>query len=453
MRLSEHVNNQIDRTKKLEFTFNNKKYYGFYGDTLASALIANDCLFLARSFKYGRKRGIISAGVEEPNALVSLEEGAYYTPNLKVTEIMLYDGLKAVSASKLDGIDFRAFIKPLHRFMPAGFYYKTFIKQKYWAKVENYIRKFSGFSKPPTKEDKEYYDYNYHYCDILIIGGGVAGMSSAIELLKHSAKLRVTIVDERAVLGGETLADVTTDVTIDNWYKQSITELFKFAKDDTKRVTLLSNTTAFAWHDDNYIQALEKVSDNISPKNKNHNIARQILHKIRAKYIILATGAHERPMLFANNDLINIMLSQSIKRYVNEFSVVSGKKIILYGNNDSIYTVAKQLVGKHLDISVIDVRGINGVGDLLEELKSLGVKLLSCFAIIRAEGKHKITKVVIANTYYKEGSWLIGRNYRTIHCDLLGTSGGFNPVIHLDCHTGSTAYFDENTQSFLPKKT
>ena len=159
MRLEKHASSLVDYTQPLSFVFNNKAYKGFKGDTLASALIANDVLYHARSFKYGRKRGIIGAGVEEPNALVSLEIGGRYTPNMKATEIMLYDGLSAVSSSNPHSIDFRAMIKPLHRFMPAGFYYKTFIKQKVWSIVEDRLRSLSGFSKAPSVTDEDVYDH------------------------------------------------------------------------------------------------------------------------------------------------------------------------------------------------------------------------------------------------------------------------------------------------------
>ena len=159
MRLEKHSSNLIDYTHPLSFVFNNKTYKGFKGDTLASALIANDVIYYARSFKYGRKRGIIGAGVEEPNALVSLEIGGRYTPNMKATEVMLYNGLSAVSSSNPNSIDFRAMIKPLHRFMPAGFYYKTFINQKVWSIVEDRLRSLSGFSKAPSETDEDVYDH------------------------------------------------------------------------------------------------------------------------------------------------------------------------------------------------------------------------------------------------------------------------------------------------------
>ncbi|MDP6974582.1 MAG: 2Fe-2S iron-sulfur cluster-binding protein, partial [Gammaproteobacteria bacterium] len=202
MRVEQHPGNQIDRSKTITFIFNNKIYKGFEGDTLASALLANDVTLFARSFKYGRKRGLMAAGVEEPNALISLESGGRYTPNLKATEILLYDGLCAKSATSPNGFDLRAFIKPLHRFMPAGFYYKTFIKQKVWAKVENSIRALSGFSESPTEEDVDVYEHIHHHAEVLIIGAGVAGISAAMEILNNSENERVILVDERPRLGG-----------------------------------------------------------------------------------------------------------------------------------------------------------------------------------------------------------------------------------------------------------
>jgi len=170
MRLESRSSNHVDYNQPLSFVFNNKTYKGFKGDTLASALIANDVLYFARSFKYGRKRGMIGAGVEEPNALVSLEIGGKYTPNLKATEVMLYDGLSAVSSSNPSSIDFRAMIKPLHRFMPAGFYYKTFIKQRVWSIVEDRLRSLSGFSKAPTETDTDVYDHIFQHSEVLVIG-------------------------------------------------------------------------------------------------------------------------------------------------------------------------------------------------------------------------------------------------------------------------------------------
>jgi sarcosine oxidase subunit alpha len=292
MRLAQHPSHQVDYSKSLNFIFNNKRYKGYEGDTLASALLANDALLFTRSFKYGRKRGLMAAGVEEPNALVSLEIGGRYTPNLKATEIMLYDGLSAVSASNPNAFDMRAFIKPLHRFMPAGFYYKTFIKQKVWAKVEDSIRAFSGFSKAPTEEDVDVYDHIFHHAEVVVIGGGAAGISAALEVLNNSQKERVILVDERCQLGGELFNEFSSDEAAVKWHKDSVNRLLSFANEDSERFTLLTQSTAYAWHDQNYIEVLETITTAESLTSSEPQKARKIIHRIRAKEVILATGAH-----------------------------------------------------------------------------------------------------------------------------------------------------------------
>ena len=317
MRLEKHASSLVDYTQPLSFVFNNKAYKGFKGDTLASALIANDVLYYARSFKYGRKRGIIGAGVEEPNALVSLEIGGRYTPNMKATEIMLYDGLSAVSSSNPHSIDFRAMIKPLHRFMPAGFYYKTFIKQKVWSIVEDRLRSLSGFSKAPSVTDEDVYDHIFQHTEVLVIGGGVAGMSAALEVLSGSKVARVILVDERENLGGELTNEFTTDQTATLWFQEAKGKLQKYRDEDNSRLKILTSATAYAWYDHNYIEVLQTYGTGQSMIHESGQNARKVLHKIRTKEVILATGAHERPMLFETNDLANIMLSQSVRRYIN----------------------------------------------------------------------------------------------------------------------------------------
>ena len=376
MRLEKHTNSLIDFSQPLSFVFNNKAYKGFKGDTLASALIANDVLYYARSFKYGRKRGIIGAGVEEPNALVSLEIGGRYTPNVKATEIMLYDGLSAVSASNPHSIDFRAMIKPLHRFMPAGFYYKTFIKQKIWSIVEDRLRSLSGFSKAPSEVDEDVYDHIFQHAEVLVIGGGVAGMSAALEILSGSKIARVILVDERENLGGEITNEFTTDKDATLWYQETKDKLQKYRDAENSRLKILTSATAYAWYDHNYIEVLQSNGTGQSMNHEGGQHARKILHKIRTKEVILATGAHERPMLFETNDLGNIMRGQSVRRYLNEFNVVAGKDIVLYGNNDSIYRTAIDLSKHNINSKVIDVRVSGNESEAVLEAKKMCEDLL-----------------------------------------------------------------------------
>ena len=458
MRIEKHSNSLIDYNQPLSFVFNNKAYKGFKCDTLASALIANNVLYYARSFKYGRKRGIIGAGVEEPNALVSLEIGGRYTPNMKATEIMLYDGLSAVSSSNPHSIDFRAMIKPLHRFMPAGFYYKTFIKQKVWSIVEDRLRSLSGFSKAPSEIDEDVYDHIFQHAEVLVIGGGAAGMSAALEVLSSSKKARVILVDERENLGGELTNEFTTDQTATLWYQETKDRLLKYRDEAGSRLKILTSATAYAWYDHNYIEVLQTIGTGQSMIQEGVQSARKVLHKIRTKEVILATGAHERPMLFETNDLANIMLSQSVRRYVNEFNVVAGKEIVLYGNNDSIYNTAIDLRKHNVESKVIDVRASGVESDIVLEARNLGIEVFQGFAILKAKGKSRVTGIEISKVEMQakpphwKSKWRVTGDTQTLNCDLLATSGGFNPVVHLDCHCGGKTYFDENSQSFLAQK-
>ena len=452
MRVEQQSGNQIDRSKPITFIFNNKKYQGFEGDTLASALIANDSLLFARSFKYGRKRGLMAAGVEEPNALVSLEMGGRYTPNLKATEIPLYDGLSAKSSTNPNSFDLRAFIKPLHRFMPAGFYYKTFIKQTVWARVEDSLRALSGFSESPTELDVDVYDHVHHHAEVLIVGGGAAGIAAALEVLKNSETERVILVDERANLGGELFNEFTSDEAAAKWHEDSIADLCGFAKEKGDRFMMLTRATAYAWHDQNYVEVLETHATGENLVSEGSSQPRKTLHKIRAKQVILATGAHERPMLFEANDLTNIMLSQSVRRYLNEFGVVSGKKVVVYGNNDSIYQTAQDLHRSQVSCTVIDVRPADPANIQAEGLKQSGVKVLQGYAVVKADGADRISSIDIALATHQGNSWEVIGNHESLSCDLLATSGGFNPVVHLDCHTGAKATFNDIAQAFLPQK-
>ena len=447
MRINHHIHSQVKAEKKVSFCFNGEVLQGDDGDSLASALIANDKQFLARSFKYGRKRGIMAAGVEEPNALVSLESGGYYSPNQKATEIKLYDGLVAKSATDVQKIDLRALIKPLHRFMAAGFYYKTFIKQSVWAKVEDGLRALSGFSEAPDSPDAEVYDHQFHHCDVLVVGGGCAGMTVVDNILEKAPNLSVMLVDERSRLGGEMLSDTLFDDQARQWHNACEMRLLN----TQGRVNVLQNSCVFAWHDHNYLLALEKIDVFCAPNQRTNSKARQILHKIRAKKVILACGAHERGMLFENNDLINIQLAQSTRRFANEYNCIAGKNTVVYGNNDSIYTVAHDLAKRGIKVQLIDVRSRID-SDVTERVKHLGVEILQGHCILKANGKERVESVLISPCVERDGSWEIGTDTKTLPCDLLTSSGGFNPIVHLDCHTGNKPFYDEKYRSFMPTK-
>ena len=220
----------------------------------------------------------------------------------------------------------------------------------------------------------------------------------------------------------------------------------------SERFTLLTQSTAYAWHDQNFIEVLETITTAESLTSAEPQKARKIVHRIRAKEVILATGAHERPMLFEANDLTNIMLSQSVRRYLHEYGVISGKKVVIYGNNDSIYSTAKDLHVNDIECIVVDVRSSEEPIEIISELKDSGVKVLQGYSIVKALGSHRVKSVEIKQTKLQGNSWQVFGDTETLSCDLLATSGGFNPVVHLDCHNGAKTYFDEVSQSFLPQQ-
>ena len=294
----------IDETNRISFKFDGKTYFGYKGDTLASALLSNGIHLVGRSFKYHRPRGIMSCGSEEPNAICQINEQTDFTePNVRATELEIYEGLEANSQNCWPNVNFdiggiNNFISP---FIPAGFYYKTFMWPKsFWKNLyEPLIRKTAGLGKSPTKPDPEIYDHKYVHCDVLIIGGGISGILSA----KLSAKnnLNTILIDDKNTLGGSIIFQNNKNFKIDNeisknWLSREIKELEKL-----NNLTIKTRTTLAAYHSYNFLLAKENLTDHL-PEEKKDNTIRQRLWKIRAKKVIIASGAIERPLIFNNND-------------------------------------------------------------------------------------------------------------------------------------------------------
>ena len=258
-------------SKKISFTFDGKKYSGLEGDTLASALIRNDVLLIGRSFKYHRPRGVISAGSEEPNAIVQLESGNITEPNVRATEIEIYEGLSATSQNNWPTLnfDFGSINDLISRFIPAGFYYKTFIwPPKFWEIYEFFIRRAAGLGKSPSTDDPDKYEHFHYHCDLLIIGGGISGLYAAKLAIKSN--LKILLVEQNSKLGGEELCN-----------SNSKTEL-SFAKEletlnGKSNLKIIKNTTVFAYMHSNYLLASQKI---------NKKNLRQIIWKIRAKKVV-----------------------------------------------------------------------------------------------------------------------------------------------------------------------
>ncbi len=435
----------VNRNKVCNFTFDGKNYTGFEGDTLASALFANGVRVVGRSFKYHRPRGVLCLGSEEPNALVEVGEKGTHSPNLRATEVNLYDGMVARSQNRWPSVDFdighvNDFLSPL---FPAGFYYKTFMwPASLWMHYEHIIRRAAGLGTAPTTQDSAFYEHFHQHCDLLVIGGGVAGLVSAYAAAKSGS--HVILVDEQAQLGGcsDYFNAQIDDLDHNLWIKMIISELRTLSN-----CTVLTNTTAVGLYMHRFALLNQIVShthqaEGFSPKAR--------LWKVRAKNIILATGALERPLSFANNDRPGVMLSSALRGYLRRYDVVAGQAGAIFTNNDNAYETAFILKEAGVNIkAVIDLRKqIPHV--LRKRAESLNIEVFSGYAIVDVKtvsmGK-KIDHISIARILQS------GRisQLSSLNVDFVGMSGGFNPAVHLFCHVGGKVQFDKKINSFKPK--
>ena len=346
---------RIDRGRPLRFTFNGRAHTGFAGDTLASALIAEGVRVVGRSFKHHRPRGVFTAGPEEPSAIVQLGEGARTLPNLRATQIELYDGLVAASLHCWPSVEFDvgAINGWFARLMPAGFYYKTFMwPQSLWMTYETVIRRAAGMGRAPELPDPDRYEKCHAHCDLLVAGGGPAGLAAALAAGRAGA--RVILADERNEFGGALLdgrAEIDGAPALD-WVAAAVAELHSLPE-----VRLLARTTVFGYYDHNYLGAVERVTDHLGPIAAPAELPRQRLWKIRARRVVLAAGAHERPLVFADNDRPGIMLASAARTYVNRYAVRPGSRAVVFTNNDSAYATARDLAGAGVEVAaVVDVR-------------------------------------------------------------------------------------------------
>lgn len=438
---------RVNRSKVLTFTFNGQSYKGYEGDTLAAALLANGVDIIGRSFKYSRPRGIVAAGAEEPNAVLQIgATEATQIPNVRATQQALYSGLVATSTNGWPNVntDMMGILgKVGGKLMPPGFYYKTFMyPQSFWMTYEKYIRKAAGLGRSPTEVDPDTYDNFNQHCDVLVVGSGPAGLAAALAAARSGA--RVILADEQEEFGGSLL---DTRETLDakpamQWVASVIDELRSLPE-----VVLLPRATVNGYHDHNFLTIHERLTDHLGDRAPIGQV-RQRLHRIRAKRVVLATGAHERPLVYGNNDLPGNMLAGAVSTYVRRYGVAPGKQLVLSTNNDFAYRVVLDWLDAGLQVvAVADARS-NPRGPLVEEARAKGVRILTSSAVIEARGnKHvngaRIAAIDVANLKVSSpGEWL--------ECDLITTSGGYSPVVHLASHLGGRPIWREDILGFVP---
>ena len=439
----------IDETYRISFKFNGSTYYGFKGDTLASALLANDIHLIGRSFKYHRPRGIMTAGSEEPNAIVQLHNDSSRTePNVRATEIEIYEGLEASSQNCWPSVNFdiggiNNLLSPL---LPAGFYYKTFMwPASFWEKYEYFIRRSAGLGKSPTKPDPDIYEHKYIHCDVLIIGAGISGIMAAKIAAKNG--LKTLLVEEKPNLGGSTIYQNSDHFKINNqnsgsWLEKEINEIKKL-----KNLEIKTRTSVAAFHGYNFLLARENLTDHL-PINQRKDKTRHKLLKIRAKKVITATGSIERPMIFDNNDRPGILLSSAIKRFADYFGVACGEKNILFTNNDSAYETAISLIQKGINIEAIIDNREEVNSKLIYEVEKNNIKIFKGYTVTDTSGYKRINKISIMQLS-KDGQKVVGSKI-ILSCDCLGVSGGWTPAVHLFTQSGGKLKFREDDEVFIP---
>ena len=426
----------IDRSQPLTFQFEGRTLHGFAGDTVASALLANGVSVVGRSFKYHRPRGLLAAGVEEPCALMQVGEGGRATPNPRATEIELVEGLvvKPVNCWPSARFDVGAVNNVVSRFIPAGFYYKTFMWPD-WHLFEPFIRKAAGLGRAASAPDPDRYEHQYAHCDVLVVGSGPAGLASALAASRRKA--RVMLVEQDTELGGTLLArSALIDGVGGLSWRRSVEDELRAASD----TTVLTHTSAVGYFDHNSISLVERIAAHAGA-DAPQAVLRERLWTVRAKEVVLATGALERPLVFPGNDLPNVMLAGSVQQYLSRWAVLPGEDVAIFTNNDSAYVVANAVLDYGGRVAaVIDSRSAPP-SRLVEALWARGVRVTPGAVVVGAEGAHGLKAIRVRDQKGVE---------RRVACDLLAMSGGWNPTVHLFSQSGGKLAWDDRIAAFRP---
>jgi methylglutamate dehydrogenase subunit C len=428
----------LDRTSEFDFVFDDRPYRGFRGDTLASALLANGVRVVGRSFKYHRPRGLLCAGPEEPNALVELRSGDRKEPNSKATTVELYAGLVAKSQNRWPSLqwDVLSINNVFSPVFAAGFYYKTFMwPASFWEKVyEPLIRRAAGLGHASGVPDPDIYEKVHAFCDVLIIGGGPAGIAAALEAAASGA--RVILCDEDFRLGGRLLSE---NYEIDgqpgaSWVLRALDQLAGLSQ-----VKILARTQVFGVYDSGVYGAIERVADHIGYAPR--NLPRQRLWKIRAKHAVLSTGALERPLVFAGNDIPGVMLASALRTYIRRYAVVPGRRAVVFTTSDDGWRTVEDLISSGIAvIAVVEARPeVNArARAAADEAK---VRTITGAQVIEAQGGRSLQRVIV-----QEASGI----RVVLEADLLAVSGGWSPQISLTTHLGSKTRWSESVSAFVP---
>ncbi|SPH18779.1 Sarcosine oxidase subunit alpha [Defluviimonas aquaemixtae] len=422
----------IDRTAPVGFRFDSKDYAGFQGDTLASALLASGVRLFGRSFKYHRPRGVMTAGSEEPSALVTVGRDAKQVPNVRATVQEIHTGLDARGQNCWPslGFDVMGANDLLAPFLSAGFYYKTFMwPRSFWEKVyEPSIRRAAGLGALSRKSNDEIYEKAWAFCDLLVIGSGPAGLMAALTAGRAGADVILAEEDHR--MGGRCLAE-THEIggqSAAGWADGVLAELA-----DLPNVRLMPRMTVTGAYDGGTYGALERVGLHVaSPPSA---LPRECFWRIVAKRTVLAAGAHERPIAFPNNDRPGVMMAGAVRTYLNRYGVAPGKSVAIFANNDDAYRVAHDLAAAGVNVAaVIDVRE--------EATAKSDLPLRTGARIVNTVGRLGLREVVIADK--------AGQISRVV-ADCLAVSGGWNPALHLACHMGGRPEWRDEIASFVPR--
>jgi sarcosine oxidase subunit alpha len=420
----------INPAQELSFRFDGKVMSGYQGDTLASALLANGVKLMGRSFKYHRPRGPLTSGSEEPNAIVELRDGARREPNTRATVAELYHGLTARSQNRYPSLafDLMAINDRFSNFLTAGFYYKTFMwPAAFWEKLyEPMIRRAAGLGRASTSPDPDDYDKGYKHCDLLIIGGGAAGLTAALVAGRSGAD--VILADEDFLIGGRLNAESLTlgnDASTD-WAAATLAELITMPN-----VTVMMRTTVIGAFDHGIYGLVERVADHLPEPEEGQ--PRQRLWRLYSKSALLCSGATERPIGFENNDRPGIMLAGALRAYANRWAVAAGQKVAIFANNDDAHRTARDLHQKGVEIvAVIDTRD--------DAPKSQDFDVITNAVVSDTKGRLEVKSITITTSK--------GKTSRDV--DALGVSGGWNPNLHLTCHARGRPQWDEGLAAFVP---